>query len=179
MLEEVSENGEPIETAQEAVPLVPPSVATSTDVDVSLSKKTGSSGANFHYARKGFLVKRGMGLFFRPWAVRHFILEVNQTLSYYCGNECKGTLALDGASVRLVPPEEANGNIFAFEVYNLQIEKRFNKGDTLMLAASSEQERAAWIKSLEAAVKSDLRSRTREGVGYESFATASYCLIIH
>lgn len=137
------------------------------------SKMSATTGSNFYYARKGFLVKRGMGILYRPWALRHFVLEVNQTLSYYCGNECKGTLTLDGASIRRVPPEEANGNMYAFEVYNLKIEKMFNKGDVLMMAASSEQERSAWMKCLEAAVQSDLRSRTREGMEYESFRTVS------
>jgi len=174
MLEEVSETGESILPQQSEA--TKPVVSPVHDQGIESLGNSGpdKSKTKFYYGRKGFLVKRGMGLFFRPWALRHFILEVNQTLSYYCGDECKGTLALDGASVRIVPPEEANGNLFAFEVYNLKIEKKF-KGDALMMAASSEQERKAWVKSLEAAVKGDLRSRTREGVGYESFAQVGMC----
>lgn len=130
---------------------------------------TSQPSSTFYYAKKGFLVKKGMGRIIKPWALRHFILEVNQVLSYYEGNNLRGVLTLDGASVRSLEPAEADNREFAFEIYNLNIAKISSfKSPSLVLVASSNIERESWMVCLQAAVKSDLRSRAAN-VSYTSF----------
>ena len=99
----------------------------------------------FYYAKRGYLLKKGMGKFYKPWSLRHFILEVNQVLSYFAGEEIKGVLTLDGASVRELSQDQADGKMYAFEIYNLNIAKLSKfKSQNMLLAASSKQERDMW-----------------------------------
>ena len=138
------------------------------------SSKSTDDAAPFYYAKRGYLLKKGMGRFFKPWALRHFILEVNQVLTYYSGEEIKGVLTLDGASVRILTSEQADGQKYAFEIYNLNIAKASKfKSSNILLSASSIQERDTWIECLQHAVKSDLRTRAAQGFVYESFDNAS------
>jgi hypothetical protein len=51
------------------------------------------------------------------WATRTVILRY-QVMEYFNGSELKGSIFIGGATVALVPPEEADGRQFAFSVDN-------------------------------------------------------------
>jgi hypothetical protein len=51
----------------------------------------------------------------RSWAIRTIRLS-KQTLSYYDGNELKGSVDISGCSLRCVSPSEADNKTYPFEV---------------------------------------------------------------
>lgn len=124
-------------------------------------------------SKKGFLAKKGMGNFFRPWTIRQVVLDVNQVLSYYDEkNVLKGDIKLAGASVRTLSPPQADGREFAFEIFDIPETKR-TQGQSLILAASYAAERTDWVRCLESACTSNLRQRAANGVSYTSFGEAA------
>ena len=128
-----SNNGESPRSDSDAAPLV------------TGGSQMAPESVPFYYAKRGYLLKKGMGKLYKPWSLRHFILEVNQVLTYFADEEMKGMLTLDGASVRELSPDRADGKQYAFEIYNLNIAKLSKfKSPNILLAASSKKERDDW-----------------------------------
>jgi hypothetical protein len=43
----------------------------------------GGSTAAYFKKKTGFMMKKGMGYFYRPWARRYFVLDLDHSLTYY------------------------------------------------------------------------------------------------
>lgn len=138
------------------------------------------------YFRKktGFLMKKGMGYLYRPWAKRYFVLDLDHSLTYYDGESVRGVLKLLGAAVRKVGEssrvEGCRSNAsHVFEVYNLCVTNSsslFNKQNLLRLRASSEKEMNEWIEALNLCFVSAERSQNiKAGVnsGSDGYASLS------
>lgn len=102
----------------------------------------------------GMLKKKGMGAtvgFYRPWTSRKCTLDSGQRkLFYYDGTILKGEVPLAGATVKELAPEDADGNIFAFEISNFTGEdsKGKSKNLTLILSAPSQSEADRWMRAI-------------------------------
>jgi len=83
-----------------------------------------------YYWKEGILLKKARGRsFFRPWALRSFTLNLDQTLEYAEGSESssrsseggrkrtvKGTLTVTGATITKLAAAEADGKEHAFMI---------------------------------------------------------------
>ena len=113
------------------------------------------------YTKKGILMKKGMGKLFRPWTLRTVYVDVNQMLSYYDERQTlKGELNLEGANIRYLTSEEADGRDNAIEISN--ISGIMMKNNILVLACGSLTEANDWFDCLTAAANSTIRSRTAD-----------------
>ena len=98
------------------------------------------------FKKEGELTKKGMGKLYRPWHKRNFVLSNDHRLSYFDEkNMQKGTLKMQGAKVRALPPDQADGRRFAFEVYGLS---DGSKKSSLIVQAGSDKEVEEWMTSL-------------------------------
>ena len=75
-----------------------------------------------------------------------FRLDSSGCLSYFENDtlKLKGTIYLEGASVRLLKPSEANSREYAFEIFNLN-SKNKKMSLSLMLAGRSMEEVDDWV----------------------------------
>lgn len=70
-------------------------------------------------ALSGELEKKGMGMFFKPWAKRHFVYyRESRTLTYTREGSYRGAVVIDEIfAVKDIPENEADGKEFVFEVF--------------------------------------------------------------
>lgn len=68
---------------------------------------------------QGVLEKKGMGIFYKPWARRQFFyFREERTLAYQRDATFRGAVVIcHDSTAREVPPKDAGGKNFAFEIY--------------------------------------------------------------
>ena len=91
----------------------------------------------FTHPKQGILSKKGMGNIFRTWKTRRIVLDVDYTISYFDGDELKGKLTVENASVKAIDPTDGYKN--CFEVYNLPATN--GKKSNLILSADNPEVR--------------------------------------
>ena len=107
-------------------------------------------------SKQGLLMKKGMGALYRPWKERKCLLDVDSTFGYYDDRDSlRGLITLAEAVVNLVSPESADGHQFAFEIKRGSVlesgSSSLFRSDSLLLAASSEEEAVEWCACLRVA----------------------------
>eukprot|EP01040_Poterioochromonas_malhamensis_P004815 gene4815-5169_t len=139
-------------------------------------RKSSSTGKLSDYSnmggiiKKGILSKRGRKKIFRPWVLRTIVLDDRNMLSYYDGRTLKGSFSLEGTSTAFVPPERADGRLFAFEITNIQHTGAL-QSNSLLLAAGSQPEAEEWIEAIISLMRKHVSMKVN--IQYESFDTIS------
>jgi hypothetical protein len=93
--------------------------------------------------------------------MRFFVLDIDHTLTYYSNNVVKGELKLHGAQVRTIDPSEADGKLYAFEVFSLSSNNK--KFSSLKLAAATADEAEAWVAAISCSLSVILASKANIG----------------
>jgi len=104
---------------------------------------------------EGLLEKRSRARSFLAisnWKTRTFKL-IGQDLSYSEGTTLKGEINTNGAEVRKVKSEDADGRVFAFELI-LEAKQPNEERERLLLNAESEPIRMKWMSVLNASSRS-------------------------
>jgi PH domain len=85
--------------------------------------------------------------------LRKIVLDVDKSLlTYYQGHMKKGSMSLRGATVKRLSFEEAEQRQFAFEIVALLTPGEEDRGNQLILSASSEAEADDWVDSIRSAI---------------------------
>jgi hypothetical protein len=121
--------------------------------------------------RRGILLKRARSKLFTPWYLRTVVVTDRNKLFYFDDTKLKGVVSLRDAVVRVLPPEEAGGKPFGFEIGNIPTQRR-SQENRLILVAGSDQERNEWFSALSAAAHAQSTRGRGDSVEYESFGVS-------